>query len=131
LVYRYLTNQKKKKLHRMFKLTGRVALITGGGTGIGSAVARAYAEAGANVAVAYNTSGKSAEELSAALTKDYGVKSIALQIVANDAVSVENGVKKVHSEFGRLDIVRIWYSSVELKKKIDLSPGRCQRRCWW
>jgi sorbose reductase len=89
----------------LFKLTGKVALITGGGTGIGAAVGRAYAEAGANVALAYNTSGKSAEELSAALEKEYGVKSIALQIVANDAKSVEEGVKKVHSHFGRLDIV--------------------------
>ncbi|HAB34932.1 MAG TPA: NAD(P)-dependent oxidoreductase, partial [Exiguobacterium sp.] len=44
------------------KLTGKVALITGGDSGIGRAVAVAYAKEGANVAIVYLNEGKDAEK---------------------------------------------------------------------
>lgn len=57
----------------LFSLKGRTAIVSGAGAGIGLAVAEALAEAGANVAIWYN-SNKQAEESAATIAKTYGVK---------------------------------------------------------
>lgn len=60
--------------------TGRkTAAITGGGTGIGYQVARAYAEAGANVALFYNTSAEAIDK-AAGLEKEFSIKSKAYKV---------------------------------------------------
>ena len=61
---------------KMFSLQGKVAIITGGAGGIGYNVARGLAEAGANIALWYNTSTK-ADALAGALEKDFGVRAKA------------------------------------------------------
>lgn len=57
----------------MFSLKGRTAIVSGAGAGIGLAVAQAYAEAGANVAIWYN-SNKQAIKEAENIEKTYGVK---------------------------------------------------------
>lgn len=57
----------------LFSLKGRTAIVSGAGAGIGLAVVEAFAEAGANVAIWYN-SNKQAEESAATIAKTYGVK---------------------------------------------------------
>lgn len=57
----------------LFSLKGRTAIVTGASAGIGLAAAQAYAEAGANVAITYNSS-KKAERSAAEIAKTYGVK---------------------------------------------------------
>lgn len=57
----------------LFSLAGRTAIISGAGGGIGLAVCRAFAEAGANVAIWYNTN-EGAIETAASIEKDYSVK---------------------------------------------------------
>lgn len=57
----------------------KTAAITGGGTGIGYQVARAYAEAGANVALFYNTSAEAIDK-AAGLEKEFGIKSKAYKV---------------------------------------------------
>lgn len=57
----------------LFQLTGRTAIVSGAGAGIGLAVAHALAEAGANVAIWYNSNKKAIEE-AANIEKTYGVK---------------------------------------------------------
>ncbi|MEC8301862.1 MAG: SDR family NAD(P)-dependent oxidoreductase, partial [Planctomycetota bacterium] len=42
-------------INKLFDMTGRCALVTGGSKGIGKAVARGYAEAGANVVISART----------------------------------------------------------------------------
>jgi 3-oxoacyl-[acyl-carrier protein] reductase len=49
-------------------IAGKLVLVTGASTGIGAAVARAFAEQGAKVAIHYNSSTKPAEDLAAAIT---------------------------------------------------------------
>lgn len=57
----------------LFSLAGRTAIISGAGGGIGLAVARAFAEAGANVAIWYN-SNDTAVERAAEIAHAFNVK---------------------------------------------------------
>lgn len=86
-----------------FDLSGRVALITGGGRGIGAAVASRFAEAGAAVAIA-NRSQDPAAALAAELT-GRGCRSIALPFDQLDRPSLQRLVDEVAARFGRLDIL--------------------------
>ena len=86
------------------KLTGKVALITGGDSGIGRAVAVAYAKEGANVAIVYLNEGKDAEKTKS-LIEGYGVKALK---IAKDVSQPENAqaiIDTVIAEFGQLNIL--------------------------
>jgi sorbose reductase len=61
------------KVMPLFSLKGRTAIVSGAGAGIGLAVAQAFAEAGANVVIWYN-SNKKAIDRAADIEKEYGVK---------------------------------------------------------
>ena len=85
-------------------MTGKAALVTGGGTGVGRAVALKLAERGVNVAVNYS---RSATEAAATVAdiEALGVDGVAIQAdVASDA-SVKAMVEQVVAVFGRLDVV--------------------------
>jgi sorbose reductase len=60
----------------LFSLKGRTAIISGGGAGIGYAIAQSLAEAGANVAIWYQ-SNKSTPEKAKAIEAKYGVKCMS------------------------------------------------------
>jgi sorbose reductase len=62
-----------KRVLPLFSLQGRTAIVSGAGAGIGLAVAEGLAEAGANVAIWYNSNRKAIEE-AAAIEREYGVK---------------------------------------------------------
>jgi sorbose reductase len=64
---------KDGKVLPLFSLKGKTAIISGAGAGIGLAVAQAFAEAGANVAIWYNTN-KKALDRAQEIEKEYGVK---------------------------------------------------------
>jgi 3-oxoacyl-[acyl-carrier protein] reductase len=85
-------------------ISGKSALVTGGGTGIGRAIALALAAHGVNVAVANRSSVDAAREVAAEIEK-MGRKSLALQGNVADPDDAENFVKQVLTSFGGLDIV--------------------------
>ena len=86
------------------KLTGKVALVTGGSRGIGAAIARSLAEDGADVAISYASSGDKAKALVREL-QEKGVRSVAFQADQAKTDEVEGLVRKVAEHFGHLDIL--------------------------
>lgn len=85
-------------------LSGRVALVTGAGRGIGQAIALALAEAGAAVTVNYHTGAVAAEATVAAIRAAGGTARLAQADVA-DAQTVEVMVREILAAHGRLDIL--------------------------
>jgi 3-oxoacyl-[acyl-carrier protein] reductase len=86
-----------------FELTKRVALVTGGGRGIGAAIVTRLAEAGAHVVIA-NRSQDVADELAA----DLGRRSLAVSTTPFDRLDragLNELVSGVVGRFGRLDIL--------------------------
>jgi NAD(P)-dependent dehydrogenase (short-subunit alcohol dehydrogenase family) len=86
------------------KLSGKVALVTGGSRGIGAASARALADEGANVAISYVASPDKAEAVVGEL-KTRGVEARAYRADQASAADVDRLVKDVARDFGRLDIL--------------------------
>ena len=88
----------------MGRLGGKVALVTGGGTGIGKATSLLFAEEGADVAVNYSRSQKEAEETVDEI-RSRGRRAIAVRADVADENAVESMVSRVVGELGRLDIL--------------------------
>jgi 7-alpha-hydroxysteroid dehydrogenase len=88
---------------QMFDMTGRVALLSGAGRGIGAASALALAEAGADVVVL----ARSAEQIDevAAAARDLGRRALAIPTDATEPEAVAAAVARTVDEFGRLDTV--------------------------
>lgn len=85
-------------------LAGQVALITGAARGIGRAAAVALADAGAAVAINYQSSGEQAEELAGSL-RDAGVKAALCPGSVLSAEETAAMVKTAESELGPINIL--------------------------
>ena len=85
-------------------LSGKTALVTGAGRGIGRAIALTLAKYGADVAVNYNGSKEKAEE-TAAMIHEMGRKAILIQANVADKEECKAMFSKVKEEFGTLDIL--------------------------
>jgi len=84
-------------------LQGKVALVTGAGSGLGEATARAFADAGCSV-VCIDINGEAAERVRRELANQ-DTKSLALQCDVSNAGAVFKRVEAVDAHFSRLDIV--------------------------
>ena len=86
------------------KLQGKVALITGGDSGIGRAVAIAYAKEGADVAIMYLNEHDDAKQTKQMVEK-YGRRLIAIAGDIGDETFCQQAVQQTVEEFGKLDIL--------------------------
>jgi 2-deoxy-D-gluconate 3-dehydrogenase len=88
----------------MFDLSGKAALVTGGNGGIGLAMARGIAQAGAGIAIAGRNQAKSSDAAEG-ITRDFGVKAITVEVDVADEAQVRRMVEHAERELGRLDIL--------------------------
>ncbi|MEY2857808.1 MAG: hypothetical protein RLZZ74_2120 [Cyanobacteriota bacterium] len=86
------------------KLTGKVALITGGDSGIGRAVAIAYAMEGAKIAILYNTHDEDASDTRAAV-EEQNSECLTIKADVRDPQACRSAVDETIDQFGRLDIL--------------------------
>jgi 3-oxoacyl-[acyl-carrier protein] reductase len=87
----------------MSRLANKVALITGGNTGIGRGVALAFADEGADVAVAYHGHQAEAESVAGEIT-GRGRRCLLVHVEVTDESSVQSMVAAVCQHFGRIDV---------------------------
>jgi 2-dehydro-3-deoxy-D-gluconate 5-dehydrogenase len=88
---------------RMFDLSGKVALVTGGNGGIGRGIALGLARAGANVAIVARN-----EERNRATQKDLaalGVKALALKVDLSNRKALRPAFDQIERELGPIDIL--------------------------
>ncbi|MGD1930691.1 MAG: SDR family oxidoreductase [Leptolyngbyaceae cyanobacterium] len=109
------------------KLQGKVALITGGDSGIGRAVAIAYAMEGADVAILYNENDSDAETTYNKVTA-LGRKCLALKFDVREFEACQAAVTKTVDELGQLNILvnNAAYQMTQ-KKFEDISVEQFQR----
>src|SRR6188472_3807459 len=87
----------------LFDLTGKVAVVTGAGAGLGANFSRALAEAGASIVCAdINT--EHAERTASKLTED-GFKTVAVHADVTKEADIEQMIQCAIDEFGGIDIL--------------------------
>src|SRR6266404_3658610 len=102
----------------MFSLTGRVALITGAASGIGAATAQVYAEAGADLALAwYPPNGHDIEPVRRAAEKT-GRRVVVAEVDVTRAADVDALVARAVRDFGGMHIV---VANAGIARKVQLA----------
>lgn len=86
------------------RLAGQVALVTGGGRGLGRGIAEGFGAEGANVVVNYMKDSASAEAVVAKI-KAAGADAIAVQADVGDEKAVQGMIDACIKKFGRLDVL--------------------------
>jgi NAD(P)-dependent dehydrogenase (short-subunit alcohol dehydrogenase family) len=84
-----------------FPLEGRVAIVTGGTSGIGLALARGLAQAGADVVPI----SRRREQVDAAAIETLGRRALRVTADVKDRISLENAFRAIVAAFGRIDIL--------------------------
>ncbi|MEQ9068996.1 MAG: SDR family oxidoreductase [Gimesia chilikensis] len=102
---------------KLFDLTGRTAIITGGSKGLGSAMAEGLASAGANVLLT-SRHAEEAAETAAQIEADYGTRAIGIAADVTDPEQVAAMTERAISEFGRIDIL-INNAGINIRGPID------------
>ncbi len=86
------------------ELKDRVAFVSGGSGGLGSAIAKSLAAAGTNVCVGYHENQGSAQETGRAVAA-LGCRATAVQVDQADPASIEAAIEAAVQQLGRLDIL--------------------------
>jgi NAD(P)-dependent dehydrogenase (short-subunit alcohol dehydrogenase family) len=109
------------------KLKGKVAMITGGDSGIGRAVAIAYAMEGADVAILYNVNDEDAK-VTRSMVEAKGQKCLNIQADVRDSQQCYQAVEQTVKEFGKLNILvnNAAYQMVQFQLE-DLSEEQFRR----
>jgi NAD(P)-dependent dehydrogenase (short-subunit alcohol dehydrogenase family) len=112
----------KKSVAELVSLAGRGAVVTGGAQGLGRAIARRLAQAGASVLIG-DLKRELAETAAADLAAETGARVLATRLDVADEASVAEAASLAGREFGSLDI---WVSNAGLYPNIpllEMTPG--------
>lgn len=93
-----------RSVKQLADLTGRTALVTGSGGHLGSVMAEALAEAGANLAL-MDISGEAVENAARSIASDYGVSVNPVKVDLASESAIRSSCLSVIEHFGRLDIL--------------------------
>lgn len=92
-----------KPINKFFDFKGKTAIVTGGSMGIGFAIVKRFAEAGANVVVAdVSIEGKAKAEQ---VAKNYGVKTLFVKTDISSEKEVMGLMAKTEKEFKKIDVM--------------------------
>ena len=112
-------------LSEAFALTGKVAIITGAGRGIGAQTAKTYAEAGADVVLAART--KEQLDEVAEVVRGFGRRALVIPCDANDNEALADLATRTMAEFGRIDVVVNNAGGSMPRPFMDTSAGYLER----
>jgi len=111
-------------MNNYITLEGKVALVTGGASGIGHATAVAFADSGAAVAINYHRNESGAELLRKQITENGG-RAITIQADVTKANEIDSLVKQATNQLGPVDIlVNNAGSLIERLKILDITEER-------
>ncbi|MEO6916945.1 MAG: SDR family oxidoreductase, partial [Chitinophagaceae bacterium] len=111
------------------KLKGKKAIITGADSGIGRAVAIAFAMEGADVAILYNVNDDDAQETKR-LVESHGSKCLVIKTDVRQRQNCFDAVKKAETEFGGIDILVNNAAFQSAKEKFEDITEEQLRRCF-
>lgn len=101
----------------VFKLDGRVALITGGNRGLGFSMAKALAEAGASVVVTSRQEDRAVQSATT-LAQITGQRAIGMAVDITDTEQIESMIQSIVKEFGRIDIL-VNNAGINIRKPVE------------
>ncbi len=111
---------------KLFDLTGRSAIITGGSKGLGLAMAAGLASAGANLMLV-NRNAEQGQEAAQQLADEYGIRAISFAADVSNFDQTEAMAKTAFDTFGRIDIL-INSAGINIRGAIDeVSPEDFQQ----
>ena len=108
-----------------FDLSGRTAIVTGGGSGMGSGIARAYAEAGANVVIV-DMNATFAEDAARMLCTE-GHRAIGVRADVTDTASFEAALDAGETAFGTVDILANNAGITRSEDVFDILPASWEK----
>jgi NAD(P)-dependent dehydrogenase (short-subunit alcohol dehydrogenase family) len=103
-------------------ISGKVALVTGGTSGIGRAIALAYAQAGAKV-----VAGSTNPDKVSAIKAELGAGNDAVTLDVSNAASVKSAVDTVVKKYGRLDAIVNAAGVIKKVPSLEMDPAEFER----
>ncbi len=109
----------------LFSLEGKVAVVLGGTSGIGQAIARGFARSGAIVVASSRDRGK--VEAEAAQLESLGSKTLRITSDVQDRATLENLCKEVVAAFGKVDILVVTSGTTKKMASVDFPESDWNR----